>query len=440
MFDVIINIIFLSSMRIFRATNSCWQNATTLEPASNHIENILHESWTKHTPGFVTEYVKSEELIRLSKWARSLHENGIQYLIVMGIGSASLVGKLIRNFSSVSYIDNVVFWEGTHPKMLKRYANFLEKTKVALLWISKSGLTLEPKANISLVREYFNKVPEYFITSYPENIKDLCTIKEKIFLIPESLNGRFSIFSAVGIMPGLFLKAPMGTFLQHFEEANESYHISIPLKDNPAKRMAVSLYQLIRQNYQGIAFWVYSKELIAWGHWIVRLWAESLGKSPDFVFLPYFAKGPEDQHSLLQFFLETKNRYAHVFVHTKSYAPINTSIPGKSNAPFSGHTLWEILNFQMKGFQMALTKKQHAVCEYIFSNLYTQEDGNLQSDFALLARWITYWMYVVTYTGYLLNINPFDNPHVDLVKDICHKLLNNKVDSNEFLSDKVEEL
>ena len=124
--------------------------------------------------------------------------------------------------------------------------------------------------------------------------------------------------------------------------------------ENIAKETALELYKVLSLGYQGVIFWIYAHELLGWGDWIVQLWSESLGKNPDVKALPYSVKGPEDQHSLLQFFQEGPNQYIHIFCHTKSYAPYNARISSDHNGPFVNHTLWEILNAQMQGIQLSL--------------------------------------------------------------------------------------
>ncbi len=425
-------------MSIFLNWNSSW-----LSPQENNYleaEDKMRSGFRNYEPMFTSEERVSEALFtRMENWAASLHVQKVEHLIVIGIGGSSLGGKVISELSA-NYTGNILFWEGPHPKTLKNYAKFLEYTQVALLWVSKSGTTLESRINLALVREYFKNIPEFFVTSYPEKITDLCSDPDSIFEIPKRLSGRFSIISPAGIMPGLFLKAPMRIFLDGFYAANQSYDMPVALQENPAKQMALSLCNFYDAKYSGVIFWIYNKNLLAWGDWILQLWSESLGKKGDFFLLPYKARGPEDQHSTLQYFLKSDSSYAHIFVHTKSYAPLNTRVTSHIADNLFDHTLWEILDTQMKSVEYVLDKKNRPICEYAFSNLYTQKNDVLQGDFFLLGKWISYWMHVITYKAYLLNINPFDQPDIELHKVFCNQVLSGTKKIPEILHNQVREI
>ena len=317
----------------------------------------------------------------------------------------------------------LLFWEGSHPWVLKEYSKILENHRSALLWISKSGTTLESRVNFALVRDFFPDLPEYFITSNPETIKDINRGKDNIFQIPIKLGGRFSVISPVGIMPLLFLGVPMEEFLRGFTSAIDDYRISVGYNENIAKKTAHEFHTLLTSGYHGAVFWIYAHEMLGWGDWIVQLWSESLGKNPNVKALPYFAKGPEDQHSLLQFFQEGPNNYIHIFCHTKSYAPFNARISNDHNGIFAGHTLWEILNAQMQATQLSLNEADRPIAEYLFPNIYKDKDNQIKPDLFLMGRWMCYWMYVVSYMAYLYEVNPFDQPGVEKGKIHCKEIL-----------------
>ena len=369
-------------MKIECSINSIWAAEVKKQSGYNYqeLDTVLDKAWHKNLPAFVENIPTQEELLIFQKWAAHLHNQGIKNLIVIGIGGSSLGAKAIQHFS-LDYSNNLVFWEGTHPSILRRYSIILERKGVAILWISKSGTTLESRVNLSLAREFFTGVPEYFITSYPDKIADLCTDSSRIFTFPESLGGRYSVCSAVGLVPISFINGSIEKFVKGYQDGNQSFGINVASCENHAKKMAHDLFLLLSQDkYNNVIFWVYAHELKMWGLWLVQLWGESLGKSIEIKAMPHIAKGPEDQHSMLQYFMATAPDAIHIFTHTQSYDPINTILIGATNTYLENHNLWEIIQAQMLSIEMALTDKGIPVCEYVFPNLYQETLGKATED------------------------------------------------------------
>ncbi len=423
-------------MEIEFSKNQFWKSNID-QPDFQTIEKELEDGWHTWEPSFVKDYTKKKEFKRMEKWAREIQQQGVKHLIVIGIGGSSLGAKALQKYS-LNGSDKLVFLEGPHPQILKQYSKILKEKDIAILWVSKSGSTLESLTNLSIVREFFKNIPEYFITSNPEKLNKLCNDPERIFMIPKDLGGRFSVVSSVGIMPGLFAGLPMNDFLRGFQNANDSFHISIPIFENHAKIMALELYSMLQSGYHGIVFWIYSCDLRAWGDWVVQLWGESLGKKTNIQALPYVARGPEDQHSLLQYFMAGPNKYIHIFTHTKSYDPINIKLPNTLEAHIAaGHSLYEILQAQMSSIESALSEEKRPVSQYMFPLLYKELEKGWEADMWLMGKWMGYWMYIVTYLGYLFKVNPFDQPAVEKGKIYCKEMLDGKRDI-DFLKDYTE--
>ena len=392
-------------MNIELSKNKRWNK---LLPKQNNkkLENKLNKAWNTWKPTFITNYIKKDDLQKCKNWINELKTNKINYLIIIGMGGSLLGAKVIQKYAFQDS-SKIIFWEGTHPFFLREYSKIFENQSLAILWISKSGVTLEARANLATIREFFDNISEYFITSYPSKILDICNDEEKILKIPKNLGGRFSIISPAGIMPALFMGANVQDFLNSFCSANDEYHIAIPLEENKAKKMACEFFALFNSGFYGVIFWIYSKELLGWGDWIVQLWGESLGKNKHIEVLPYLLKGPEDQHSLLQFFQDGPNKFIHIFCHTKSYAPFNAKLSDKVSGSFVNHTLWEILQAQMKGVEYALNESERPIAEYLFPQIFKDNTVKIEADMGLMGKWIGYWMHVVTYLGYLYNIKSF---------------------------------
>jgi glucose-6-phosphate isomerase len=393
------------------SANKYWMNWQSLGRA-HELDMLMHAGSKKWPASFSTDYMKASELAPFEKWASELRQLDAQSLIVIGIGGSSLGGIALKALID-PHSDKLIFWEGPHPSKLQKIAQIAEHKQTAVLFISKSGTTLETRANLSLFRQYFPGIPEYFVTSEPAEIKDLGANSKNTFLIPKNLGGRFSIVSPVGVMPALFVDYNVKAFLTGFDEANAEWEISIPVTENVAKQTAIHFYNLFAARFTGVAFWVYAADLVEWGRWLVQLWAESLGKKPHIAALPLILQGPEDQHSQLQYFMEASNRHLHCFVHTQSYGSRDSLMTEEVRGDFMNKSQSQVLNAQMRSIEAALSANERPVAEYLLSDLSEVE----------MARWFCFWMHVVTYLGYLWEINPFDQPGVEAGKIICKKLL-----------------
>lgn len=396
------------------STNRIWKNWQSSN--FNQInEERFHAGYKKYPPAFVMDSANAEHLSAYKQAVEKMKQDHIEILIVIGIGGSSLGGKAIKAMHN-PYDTSVFFWEGTHPQDFYHLGKTSEKSKTGVLWVSKSGSTLETRTNLALYRQFFPGTPEYFVTSSPEKIQDLKPAQENIFLIPENLGGRFSMFSPVGLIPGYFMGADIDSFVASFQSGIQSWDISIPMENNAAKQLASQYFSLLQNRFLGVVFWVYSAEMIGWGDWLIQLWGESLGKRAEIAALPLLARGPEDQHSMLQYFLEASNSYVHTFVHVDSYGAHDTVVPQEFPGEFGNHSLWEILNAQQKSIGLAFSETLRPVGEFMLPD----------ATFTNTGRWFAFWMYVVSYIGYLYEINPFDQPAVEKGKIYCKKLLSGK--------------
>ncbi|MDH5720191.1 MAG: hypothetical protein OEZ13_06150 [Spirochaetia bacterium] len=418
----------MSSIQFFN--NKYWREKQS-NFSSQDIEHKFDKGWETWSPPFVEHAATEDDLEKFQAWANSLHDAGIDHLIVVGIGGSSLGAKSLQQYYA-PFTDKLTFWEGPHPQLMQRIAYLAETKKTALLWVSKSGKTLESITNLALFRQFFPGVPEYFVTSKPDKVKEHGAKEENIFYIPDELTGRYSVISAAGLLPGYFLRANMNNFMEGYKEGLYKGDISNPISENGAKMTAIQLHQLFKGGYENIVFWIYARELLVWGEWLTQLWGESLGKKPEVTAFPTVVRGPEAQHSLFQYFMESQNKYLHSFIHTDSYGTHDAFVPDDMAGEFSNHSLWEILQAQMKSIEVALTEKERPVSEFLLPCIYTgvikdpTETTRINRQYPnmkLLGEWMAYWMLTVTYLSYLYEVNPFNQPSVETGKKYCRDFL-----------------
>lgn len=402
------------------AVNDIWQRSLEGD-LPEKVDEVFSEGSKKWPATFAKEYCSQEELEKFKGVAFVMRSQGIETLILIGMGGSARGSKAIQSFFGDSPFE-LVFWEGSHPQMLAKISRLIEEKNVGLLWISKSGSTLESRANLSLFRQMFAQVPEYFITSHPEKIADLNPAPERTFLIPVDLSGRYSVVSPVGILPGFFVGADMFSFMEGFREGIGKWDVAYPFSGNTAKQIAWQYYQLLRSHYHGVVFWIYCVELLPWGDWLLQLWSESLGKSTGTHALPILARGPEDQHSLQQFFLDGPNHYLHTFFHTTSYGMLDTSVSSENSDELTDCSQWDILSAQMHSVASALSRKAYPVSLFELPGLYSGTNIQMQ----ILGEWMSFWMFMITYIAYLYQVNPFSQPAIEVGKSLMQKHLDQR--------------
>ncbi|MCS6984778.1 MAG: hypothetical protein NZM25_06610 [Leptospiraceae bacterium] len=394
------------------SANRIWQNWQNVDANLSAKEETLHKGFREYPPAFPECLPTKEDLAKMQAWSDNLKSQNIETLIICGIGGSALGAKAITSLVD-PFTPKLFFWEGPHPQLLQYLGRLAEQRKTALLFISKSGTTLETRTNYALYRQFFPSAPLYYVTSEPEKIEDLVVTKEHVFLIPKPLGGRYSVISPVGLLPAYFLGVDVDSLVAGFKAGLEAWDISIPLAQNGAKIVANEYYELFQANFTGAVFWIYAHDLKGWGAWLIQLWAESLGKKTEVHATPILNLGPEDQHSVLQYYMQGPNHFIHTFIHTNSYGRHDTVVPAEYAVESANQSLWKVLHSQMQSIEIALTEQNRPVAEFVLPELTIYQ----------LGKWFAFWMYVVTYLGYLWELNPFDQPGVESGKIYCKKLL-----------------
>lgn len=398
------------------SANSRWSRSHSSDTIA-WAEDKIHEGHQKFPPAFAEKTFDKTLLEQAEKWARNLHAQEVHDLIVIGMGGSSLGAKALESVIQHAFIGKekyqLHFWEGTHPTAIAEILHKLEQRRVAGLFVSKSGTTLESRSMLALFRQFFPESPVTFVTSYPDKVQDLNPDPAGVFLIPGNLGGRYSVISPVGILPAAFLKGNIHALVGSFYQTLEKLDVEIPFVENPAKQTALAYYRLFTSGFHTNVLWSYAREYRPMVDWLVQLWAESLGKNETIRALPVAAHGPEDQHSLLQYYMAGANEYVHTFFHVGTYGSYSIPIPSDFPVLSAGKSLWRILQSQMKSIEMALDKEGRPILEIL------SQEPEIKTTGAMMA----FWMRVVAFMGGLYGINPYDQPGVEAGKVYCKEIL-----------------
>jgi glucose-6-phosphate isomerase len=255
----------------------------------------------------------------------------LRYVFLAGIGGSSLGAQALydvvypyENFSPQNH-PVIIFVDSINTDLLSNISNiFLQLTdreECLLLFISKSGSTTETVTDFSFLTDIFTKrfgaetlgsrsiliTDETAVTVFPG---------ERVF-IPTAVGGRFSVFSAVGLVPLLFAGIPVALLLERIKTSAGVFFEEDEQK-NPALSAALAILQSIQKGYTVYDHFFFNSELESLGKWCRQLIAESLGKNEKISLLPTVSIGTNDLHSVFQRTLGGKKDIVTDFVFLES--------------------------------------------------------------------------------------------------------------------------
>ncbi len=334
-------------------------------------------------------------------------------LLWAGIGGSVLPSQtIVRAMGSTSARQAFIPLQSPEPMALH-----LESTDQVVL-ASKSGNTLELWTWIGRLRSLGGlaqlKQAPLVITQPDGNPLHRFAEAEGYSVIPfpNTVGGRFSAFTAIGTLPLAWLGGDPGAFLRGGREAVAQARTG----EGPWGARVWEAVECLRTSYvQGVQTWAhlpYVQRLDRLGAWWVQLVAESLGKKAQDGTLraldPIRGQGPMDQHAQLQRWLGGPRKVG-VFMLTLEGAkgPEHLDLPPQ--CPYSGLSRWrgtEILQAQAEGTLEALQAASVPTLHWHLDRL----------DEATLGAYLMSWQLIVGLLGMALEIDPFDQPEVELGK------------------------
>ena len=392
-----------------------------------HLETELKAG---RLPALSLDYV-SELTLALQTLTPFL--KGFKHMLLLGIGGSSLGGRALQKIFAPEadwpgyagpwlwVADNVD--AAALPAWLRR----LPAADTLVVVISKSGGTIETMAQYLLVKEWLKESCGEKWTDHVLPVTD----KRSGFLrqeagengmlslpVPEHLGGRYSVLSAVGLVPAAFLGADWQALLNGAAAVTNplttSTDMAAALAEHPAWKLAKWAHALMRADYSQLIFFSYIPSFTAMGAWFAQLWAESLGKNGRGS-MPLPAVGATDQHSLQQMFLDGPKDKGCIFVDCPGL-PAGPFFPSALPEKWSflrGHAFGDLLNAESLGTRMALAGADMPILGIRLGGVNEEQIGRLM---ALLEL-------ATLFTGLDMGINPLDQPAVELGKRLANAYL-----------------
>lgn len=401
------------------------------------------EKIRQNPPGFVRILENIDWVSELSDFKKHLSE--FDDFVVLGIGGSALGNTALHqslkpfHWNTLSRVDReglcrVFVWDNVDPDFLYDQLQVIDLSRTCFNVISKSGSTAESMAMYLLVRKMLEErnldVRKHIVfTTDPEKgILRALARKEgfKAFTIPPEVGGRFSVLTSVGLLSALAEGIDITKLLEGAQSACKRLLIT-PLKDNPAGWIAVSHLLFYEKGLPISVMFAYSNALYYWADWYRQLWAESLGKKLNafgqevfFGPTPIKALGVTDQHSQVQLYNEGKRDKVVTFLcveefkHQLLIPSLHDSIEGLK---YLGNQMFnDLIRAEQKGTEYALTKNHRPNLRVTFPKI----------DETHIGEFIFTYELATTLFGYMMHIDPFDQPGVELGKEATYALMGRK--------------
>ncbi len=379
-----------------------------------------------------TDYDK-EEFDRIKKASEYIKENA-DILIVIGIGGSYLGARAViealtsPNYNSIKKDTPDIYFIGNSisPSMLTELVSICEGKDICVNVISKSGTTTEPAIAFRVFRDLvYSKYSEeeaakrIFATTDKAKgtLKELADSKGyETFVVPDDVGGRFSVLTAVGLLPIAVAGIDIDELMAGAKEAQDSLNAE-SVEENDVLKYAAVRNAFYNKGKKLECFVSYEPCMAMFNEWLKQLFAESEGKDGKGLY-PVSCIFSTDLHSVGQYIQE-------------SGSPLMFETVIKFNQPKDDFLITEQegnidgLNF-LAGKSMSFVNEKAregtllAHTDGGVGNLVIECDSVSAKDIGYL---IYFFEKVCAVSGYILGVNPFNQPGVESYKKNMFALL-----------------
>ena len=403
------------------------------------VDNILHFklAQSEHIASFARRMNDEKELVgyydlpalsngiieQISKLKKSLPN--FKNIALVGVGGSSLGVKAIYEMLAHGQ-KNLIFFDNLDPLLIASNLNKISLDDTIFIISSKSGTTIETISIFKCILERFKIVnfENFIIISDPNSPLEIYAKARniRVFNIPKNVGGRFSVLSAVGLVP-LGLSGVDVSEILNGAMACKAQHLGGDDDTILQKAYHYARHETAKIN----VLFSYSSRLASFNDWFVQLWAESLGKKRGYKrvgLTPVGLIGSKDQHSFLQLIMEGAKDKTVTFITAKKHEDqnlklSNLSLDGLQSCDFTNDLeIASVLNAQARATMQALKSENISVDEIRLDSLDAGHSGYL----------VYYYELLTSATGLMLGINTYNQPGVELAK----LLLRQNLEQNNF--------
>jgi len=376
-----------------------------------------------------------EEFIRIKASAEKIRKDS-DVLIVIGIGGSYIGARAVIEMLSHSFYNNLskekrkspeIFYVGNNisSTYMVDLLDTIQGKDISVNVISKSGTTTEPAIAFRIFKELLEKkygkdgaVKRIYATTDMAKgaLKTLSNVEGyETFVIPDDVGGRFSVLTAVGLLPIAVCGINIDELMKGAADARKEYN-NVDLKENQCYKYAAVRNALYRKGKTTEILVNYEPCLHFYGEWWKQLYGESEGKDNKGIF-PAAVDFSTDLHSMGQYIQEGMRNIFETVLNVKKSKKTITVKKNEENIDglnfLAGSTL-DLIN--KKAFQ---------------GTVLAHNDGGVPNIIVNIPELTPYYVGYLIYffekacgiSGYLLGVNPFNQPGVEAYKKNMFALL-----------------
>ncbi len=333
----------------------------------------------------------SAEIASIRVFADEIKDQGFTHVVVLGMGGSSLAPEVFRaTFGSAPDYPELTVLDSTHPDRVAAVESAVDLKETLFVVSSKSGTTIE---SLSLMRYFYDRVSKicdapglHFVavTDPRTPLEDLARKLRfrMVFSARPDVGGRYSALTHFGLVPAALMGIDIGILLSRARSMAVTCATAAPEDDNPGLVLGATLGELALAGRDKVTF-VTSPSLSAFPLWLEQLIAESTGKD---------GKGiiPVAGENLSEPGICGDDRF---FVYLALASETEKEVLDRLDA---------------------LEAKGHPVIQFI---LRDAED---------IAIEMFRWEMAVASAGAILGIHPFNQPDVELTKQLARDAMSGK--------------
>lgn len=426
-------------------------NGLNIEEEFNNYKDTIHQiiadlNSNKDKPGQKLQWMNlgyNEETIWYVKEFAAMVENRFDNILILGLGGSALGGKAVceallppywnfltkeqrNNYPRIFFLDNI------DPDQMNALLNILDLKKTLVNVITKSGSTAEVMAQYMVLKDRMEKelgddYRKNVIATTDKNVGILKQLSNqegyKTFYIPDDVGGRFSVFSAVGLLPFALVGINIDEITQGVKDMDLALKNTDINFNIAAQNALIHFLMDVKKGKKISVMMPYSDRLRFIADWYCQLWAESLGKERDkdnnivnTGQTPVKALGVTDQHSQIQLYNEGPNDKIINFLRVSEF-DTELEIPNifeyTGISYLGGKTINQLYNAEADSTMASLIDYKRPNVTITIPKVTPYYLGQLLYMFEVQTA----------ITGALYNINAFDQPGVEQQKNYTYALM-----------------
>lgn len=401
-----------------------------VEAAHNQLE-------AKNGPGndflgwmYLPRDYDKEEFARIKEAAKKIREDS-EVLVVAGIGGSYLGARAVIEAVKGLYHNELedgpkIYFCGNSisPSYLNDIIALCKGKKFSINVISKSGTTTETSLAFRVLRKLLEDemgVEEANKRIYATTDRAKGTLKQladaqgwPTFVVPDDVGGRYSVLSAVGLLPIAAAGISIDELMKGASDAMERFSVLSP--DNDAYKYAAIRNILYRKGKAVEILECYEPNFTLMNEWYKQLFGESEGKDDKGIF-PSAATFSTDLHSLGQFIQDGSKLMFETVMHIKTPKSDLFLEPDKDNLDglnFLTNQNMSVVN--EKAYQGTILAHTEGGVPNIVIDVDKLDEENL-------GEMIYFFEKACAISGYMLGVNPFNQPGVESYKKNMFALL-----------------